>query len=54
MSLGQVQQILEGWRIKCNTVRSHESLCKQDPLAYLQRIVNAEIFTFNCPLYGEV
>lgn len=40
-SLAQAQQILEGWRIECNTVRSHESLGKKTPLAYLPRVVNA-------------
>jgi putative transposase len=45
-SLAQAQQILEGWRIEYNTVRSHESLGKKTPLAYLPRVVNAEISTF--------
>jgi transposase InsO family protein len=40
------QQILEGWRIEYNKVRSHESLDKKTPLAYLPRVVNAEISTF--------
>jgi hypothetical protein len=38
--------ILEGWRIEYNTVRSHESLGKKTPLAYLPRVVNAESSTF--------
>ncbi len=45
-SLAQAQRILEGWRIEYNTVRSHESLDKTPPLAYLPRVVNAEISTF--------
>ncbi len=45
-SLALAQQILEGWRIEYNTVRSHESLDKKTPLAYLPRVVNAEISTF--------
>ena len=45
-SLAQAQQILEGWRIEYNTVRSHKSLGKKTPLAYLPRVVNAEISTF--------
>jgi putative transposase len=45
-SLAQAQQILEGWRIEYNTVRSHESLGKKTPLAYLPRVVNAEVSTF--------
>jgi putative transposase len=45
-SLAQPRQILEGWRIEYNTVRSHESLGKKTPLAYLPRVVNAEISTF--------
>jgi hypothetical protein len=44
--LAQAQQILEGWRIEYNTVRSHESLGKKTPLAYLPRVVNAEISAF--------
>ncbi len=46
-SLAQAQQILEGWRIEYNTVRSHESLGKKTPLAFLSRAVNAETSTFN-------
>jgi putative transposase len=45
-SLAQAQQILEGWRIEYNTVRAHESHGKKTPLAYLPRVVNAEISTF--------
>ncbi len=46
-SLVQAQQILEGWRIEHNTVRSHESLGKKTPVAYLPRVVDAENSTFN-------
>ena len=46
-SLAQAQQILEGWRIEYNTVRSHESLGKKTPQAFLPRVVNDEISTFN-------
>ncbi len=46
-SLAQAQQILESWRIEYNTVRSHESLGKKTPLAYLPRVINADISTFN-------
>lgn len=46
-SLSQAQQILEGWRIEYNTVRSHESLGKKTPQAYLPRGVNAETSIFN-------
>ncbi len=46
-SLARAQQILEGWCIEYNTVRSHESLGKKTPLAYLPRVVNAEFSTFN-------
>lgn len=46
-SLAQAQQILEGWRIEYNTVRSHESLGKKTPLAFLSRGINAETSTFN-------
>jgi putative transposase len=45
-SLTQAPQVLEGWRIEYNTVRSHESLGKKTPLAYLPRVVNPEISTF--------
>ncbi len=45
-SLAQAQQILEDWRIEYNTVRSNECLDKKTPLAYLPRVVNAEISTF--------
>lgn len=46
-SLSQAQQILEGWRVEYNTVRSHESLGKKTPLAYMPRVVNTETSTFN-------
>ena len=46
-SLAQAQQILESWRIEYNTVRSHESLGQKTPLAYLPRVINADISTFN-------
>ncbi len=45
-SLTQAQQILEGWRIEYNTVRSDESLDKKTPLAYLPKVFNAVISTF--------
>lgn len=45
-SLAQAQRILEGWRIEYNTVRSHESLGKKTPQAFLPRVGNAEISTF--------
>jgi len=46
-SLAQEQQILEGWRIEYNTVRSHGSLGKKTPQAFLPRAINDEISTFN-------
>jgi hypothetical protein len=46
-SLAQEQQILEGWRIEYNAVRSHESFGKKTPQAFLPRVVNDEISTFN-------
>jgi hypothetical protein len=53
-SLAQAQQILESSHIEYNTARSHEPLYTRTPLAYLPRVVNAEIYTFNCLLSGEV
>jgi putative transposase len=38
-SLLQAQLILKDWRIEDNTVRSHDSLGKKTPLAYLQRAI---------------
>ncbi len=52
-SLAQAQQILEQWRIEYNTVRSHESLGKKTPLAYLPRVVNPESSTFNLFQFRE-
>ena len=45
-SLAQAQQILGGWRIEYNTVRSHEFLGKKTPMADLPRVVKVEISTF--------
>jgi hypothetical protein len=47
-SLSQAQQILERWRVEYKTVRSHESADKKTPLAFLPRVVNAEISTYEC------
>jgi putative transposase len=46
-SLAQAQQILESWRIECNTVRSHESLGKKTPQGYLPRVISTNISNFN-------
>ena len=46
-SLAQAQQILEVRHIEYNTLRSHEFLSKKTPKAFLARVVNDEISTFN-------
>lgn len=46
-SLAQAQQILKRWHIEYTTLRSHESLGKKAPLAYLPGVVNSENSTFN-------
>jgi hypothetical protein len=44
--VAQAQQIVEERRIEYNTVRSHKSIDTKTPLAFLPRVVNAEIYTF--------
>jgi hypothetical protein len=45
--LAEAQQTLGDWRIEYNTVRSHESLGKKTPLAYLPRVGAYKLFCVN-------